>query len=75
MVVQLTLVSLYCLYPLESGGLANAGVTSLVHYEVLIAQLMLVLMHPYIPSRMDLGLISPLNFYFIFANMVGYHIP
>ena len=57
MVAWLTLAPLYCLYPLGSGGLANAGVTSLVHYEVLITWLTLVLMYPYIPSRMDFGLI------------------
>src|SRR6266498_672255 len=68
MVAWLTLVSLYCLYPLRSGGLANTGVTSLVHYEVLIIWLTLVLMHPYRPSRMDLGLISPFKFLFYFCQ-------
>ena len=56
--------SLYIWY----GGLDNAGVTSLVHYEVLITQLTLVLMHPYIPSRMDFGLISPFKFLFYFCE-------
>jgi len=52
---------------LGSGGLANAGVTFLVHYEVLITRLTLVLMHSYISSRMDFGLISPFIFLFLLA--------
>jgi len=50
---------------LEFGGPANAGVTSMVHYVVLIIRLMLVLMHPYIPSRMDLLEIDGDNLYAI----------
>jgi len=68
MVAQLTLAPLYCLYFLGSGGLDNAGVTFLIHYEVLITRLTLVLMHPYIPSRMDFGLISPFKFKFNFCQ-------